>query len=343
MTPDVRGRVRKEVASIEPLDATEAAHVADALAWIDSGAELCRIAKPAVPPKHLVSYFVLVDGPAVLLVDHRSARLWLPTGGHVEPEEDPRETVIRELAEELGIAIATEVGPPLMITVTTTVGLTAGHTDVSLWYVIEGDRRREIAFDRTEFEDARWFAFPEVPLDRSEPHLARFLRKLERSRERALARAGTVVVEPLAAHPEVLPVLEEWFRTEWPEHYAEGGRGDARRDLAAFASRDALPIGVVAFEGDRLCGVAALKADSIASHGHLSPWAAAGLVAPADRGRGIGRQLLAALEQEARRLGYGRLYCGTSTAASLLLRSGWRLLERIDHEGQSLGIYCKEL
>jgi 8-oxo-dGTP pyrophosphatase MutT (NUDIX family) len=41
----------------------------------------------------------------VLLVDHKNARLWLPTGGHVEEGEDPRATVVRELKEELGLAV----------------------------------------------------------------------------------------------------------------------------------------------------------------------------------------------------------------------------------------------
>ena len=43
--------------------------------------------KPDVPPKHLVSYFALVDERRgkLLLVDHKLAGLWLPSGGHVEP------------------------------------------------------------------------------------------------------------------------------------------------------------------------------------------------------------------------------------------------------------------
>src|SRR4029453_6632750 len=79
--PNMRKAIREEIASIKPFDALECAHREDALAWIDSGVELCRTQKPATPPKHLVSYFVLVDHDHVLLVDHKNARLWLPTGG----------------------------------------------------------------------------------------------------------------------------------------------------------------------------------------------------------------------------------------------------------------------
>ncbi|HVZ38305.1 MAG TPA: hypothetical protein VHI13_03440 [Candidatus Kapabacteria bacterium] len=77
----MRARILEEVASIQPLDHIEREHIADALAWIASGAELCRIEKPAVPPKHLVAYVVVVDGDHVLLADHRNAGLWLPMGG----------------------------------------------------------------------------------------------------------------------------------------------------------------------------------------------------------------------------------------------------------------------
>lgn len=93
------------VQAITPQDATEQAHIADVLAWIKSGAPLYRIEKPDKPPKHLVSYFVVVDPEhqSLLLADHIKAQLWLPSGGHVEPQEDPKLTVQREVQEELGI------------------------------------------------------------------------------------------------------------------------------------------------------------------------------------------------------------------------------------------------
>lgn len=175
-----RQHIRSEIASIAPLDPLEAKHRADALVWVDSGAELIRQGKPATPPKHLVSYFAVVDGPHILLVDHKNAQLWLPAGGHVEPGEHPRETVVRELREELGFSAAHEVGAPLMITCTNTVGLTAGHTDVSLWYVVHASQAQTIHFDASEFNAVKWFALADIPLSRSDPHMARFVNKLGR-------------------------------------------------------------------------------------------------------------------------------------------------------------------
>ncbi|HTD74361.1 MAG TPA: NUDIX hydrolase [Steroidobacteraceae bacterium] len=175
----IRSAIRSEVASIRWFDELEKSHQSDALAWIDSGAPLCRTAKPATPPKHLVSYFVVVDGDHILLVDHKNAQLWLPPGGHVEPEEHPRDTIARELFEELRIVPEHEIGAPLMVTCTTTVGLAAGHVDVSLWYVVVADKNQDIQFDDQEFAGVRWFEFSDVPLHRSDPHLGRFLAKLQ--------------------------------------------------------------------------------------------------------------------------------------------------------------------
>lgn len=191
----MRGAIREEISSIEPFDDLERAHIGDTLAWIDSGAQLCRVKKPATPPKHLVSYFVVVDNEHVLLVDHKNACLWLPTGGHVEPGEHPRDTASRELREELGLALIEPLDAPLMLTTSETVGITAGHTDVSLWYVIAADRGVPVDFDAEEFYGVQWFHLSEVPLSRSDPHLDRFLRKLaltkhckRRAKTRALER-----------------------------------------------------------------------------------------------------------------------------------------------------------
>lgn len=174
----IRAAIRREVASIRAIDELEEIHQVDALAWIDSGAPLCRTAKPATPPKHLVSYFAVVDQQDILLVDHKSAQLWLPPGGHVELGEHPRETVVRELFEELRVAPRHEIREPLMVTCATTVGLTAGHVDVSLWYVVTADRSQSIQFDDQEFSAAKWFRYSDIPLHRSDPHLGRFLKKL---------------------------------------------------------------------------------------------------------------------------------------------------------------------
>jgi GNAT superfamily N-acetyltransferase len=150
-------------------------------------------------------------------------------------------------------------------------------------------------------------------------------------------------IAPLADYPETLPVLKQWFETEWASYYGPNDPGDAEKDLLACASRHKLPVGLVAFLGEELCGIAALKHESLTTHAHLCPWVAARLVSPPHRGKGIGTRLLMALEDAARRFGYPRIYCGTSTAVSLLRRSGWQFMERIAYHGEDVSIYEKAL
>lgn len=176
---NLRAQIRQEIATITPFDEAEKLAIEDAIAWLDSGSEICRLQKPATPPKHLVSYFLVMDGDHILLVDHIKAGLWLPSGGHVEPGEHPRETVKREIVEELGIGAVFLVPSPMMLTVATTVGQTLGHVDVTLWYVVQGNKCRPLQFDRSEFHQVRWFHRDTVPFDRAEPELGRFLAKLK--------------------------------------------------------------------------------------------------------------------------------------------------------------------
>jgi len=67
---------------------------------------------------------------------------------------------------------------PLFLTSTVTVGHNAGHTDVSFWYVIQGQEDYKYQFNLEEFEAIRWFDFNEIPYENSDPHLHRFLKKL---------------------------------------------------------------------------------------------------------------------------------------------------------------------
>ncbi len=50
------------------------------------------------------SAYIVFEGK-VLLHMHKKLHLWLPPGGHIELDEDPNETVIREAKEETGLDI----------------------------------------------------------------------------------------------------------------------------------------------------------------------------------------------------------------------------------------------
>jgi 8-oxo-dGTP pyrophosphatase MutT (NUDIX family) len=169
---------------LRPHDPRESADRATALQWIESDAPLYRIQKPDIPPMHLVSYFAIVDPSSnkILLQDHLLAKLWLPAGGHVDPDEDPADTVRRECVEELGIE-ASFLGnaAPHFITVTKTQGQ-GEHTDVSLWYTLQASENKRLIVEPDRFAEVRWWDIDDVlaaPITMFDPELHRFLNKLK--------------------------------------------------------------------------------------------------------------------------------------------------------------------
>lgn len=134
-------------------------------------------------------------------------------------------------------------------------------------------------------------------------------------------------VRYLAERPELLSTLVAWFEAEWEPYYGAAGPGNAGADLTESMNRTELPMCLVALDqGGTLAGTISLRRASI-SHPELGPWAAAFLVAPGMRGRGVGTRLVAALEEEALRLGFEKLYISTDAANGIVERRGWKSID----------------
>jgi 8-oxo-dGTP pyrophosphatase MutT (NUDIX family) len=80
--------------------------------------------------RHFTVSGFIVEGGRTALHWHRRLQLWLPPGGHIDPDEDPAQAVIREVREETGITAeivphqppfrfsnVTQLPPPLSIIV----------------------------------------------------------------------------------------------------------------------------------------------------------------------------------------------------------------------------------
>lgn len=179
----MRETILQIISSIKPIDKLEEENINDTISWIESGEEIFRIQKPDVPPKHLVSYFVVIDigKKKILLMDHINAGLWLPSGGHIELNEHPKATVQREIMEELNLFADFISETPFFITQTVTINIGAGHTDVSLWYLLNGNSEEEISYDKSEFIGYKWLGFSEIletEKTKLDPHMHRFVNKL---------------------------------------------------------------------------------------------------------------------------------------------------------------------
>lgn len=142
----------------------------------------------------------------------------------------------------------------------------------------------------------------------------------------------------LADEPWAVEPLARAFFEAWPGVPGQASLEATVARFEACRNRDALPLALVAVEGGEAAGTVGLRMDSISTRPALGPWLAALWVEPARRGRGLGARLVRAAEGEARRLGLATLHAGTSTAESLFVRLGWRVVERTTYHGEALAI-----
>ena len=55
--------------------------------------------------RHFTATGFVVHEGATLLHWHPKVKMWLPPGGHIEPNEDPVQAVLREVEEETGVKV----------------------------------------------------------------------------------------------------------------------------------------------------------------------------------------------------------------------------------------------
>ncbi len=54
--------------------------------------------------RHFTATGFVVQGDRTILHWHKRLQQWMPPGGHIEPDEDPVQAVLREIREETGAA-----------------------------------------------------------------------------------------------------------------------------------------------------------------------------------------------------------------------------------------------
>lgn len=150
-------------------------------------------------------------------------------------------------------------------------------------------------------------------------------------------------VEYLADHPEAIRPLTVAFAREWPEYYGDFDPKALRADFESRLNRDALPIALVVMEKNEVVGTATLGGPSIEGFGELQPWINGLWVDRRCRRRGIGRALMDAIEEQAKKLGHETIYAGTDRAVAAFDAWGWEKLDEVKHQGQDVTVLRRRL
>ncbi len=151
-------------------------------------------------------------------------------------------------------------------------------------------------------------------------------------------------IEALADHPQHVPTLAAWFYEQWrwflpPESSADAIAAKFRTHL----NRDAAPLALIALKEGELLGSASLRVNDMDIFTELTPWLGGVYVAPPHRRRGVGTQLVRAVEQKARDLGHRSLHLFTFDQAPLYSSLGWQVLKRVEYHGHPVVVMHKAL
>jgi 8-oxo-dGTP pyrophosphatase MutT (NUDIX family) len=182
-------RLLDELHRYEASDSAEQRHRAAMIALLG---EPDAFSRAHFAPGHFTaSCYVIDDSGRLLLHHHRRLDRWLQMGGHVEGDESPERTALREGEEESGLpdlALAVEGIFDLDIH-----GIPAGkgepdHDHYDVRYLARTASPDAIALDRAESNDLAWFTLGRAAELMPGSESRRVLHKIERLlRERSLS------------------------------------------------------------------------------------------------------------------------------------------------------------
>lgn len=137
---------------------------------------------PAITRDFTATTFV-VHGDRTLLLLHRKLGIWVPPGGHIDPDELPDQAALREVREESGLeAELLDQGRPIgnirMLPQPHCIlleNISPGHQHIDLIYFARVCGGALVHAER-EARAARWFSWDEL----GEPQIAEDIRELGR-------------------------------------------------------------------------------------------------------------------------------------------------------------------
>lgn len=111
-------------------------------------------------PEHVTGSAVVVGPRGTVLHLHKRLHRWLQPGGHVEGDEAPWQTALREAGEETGLELAHPPGGPRLLHVDVHAAA-RGHVHLDLRYLLVAPDR-DPAPPPGESPQARWFAWEDA-------------------------------------------------------------------------------------------------------------------------------------------------------------------------------------
>ncbi|MDH5327156.1 MAG: GNAT family N-acetyltransferase [Gammaproteobacteria bacterium] len=147
----------------------------------------------------------------------------------------------------------------------------------------------------------------------------------------------------LAKHQQMILPLAQWIYAHWRPLGVDGSLADRKQKLLAHCNMSELPLALVAHKKNQVMGTAALRVEDLPGREDLTPWLGGVFVGAEFRGRGVGRKLCVAIEEEAKRRAMARLHLFTLDRQSWYESMGWQIVEPCEWCGELGSVMVKDL
>lgn len=140
------------------------------------------------------------------------------------------------------------------------------------------------------------------------------------------AMSKEITFELLADCSHHIPQISElWFKELGQEWVPNASAAKAEKYYSTHLNRDDLPLTWVALSGDQPIAIASLRTED-GIRKDLAPWLGSLVVHPDYRGQGLGEKLIDLIKQQAREMGYEKLYLFTlhPTIPNWYAKLGWK-------------------
>lgn len=152
-----------------------------------------------------------------------------------------------------------------------------------------------------------------------------------------------IQIKFLADCQQHIPYLAKLWYEQISKHWAPNASiARATENLLKHANKNLLPLTLIALENDQPLGMASLR-ENDGIQPHHAPWLGSLVVDPAHRKQKIGEQLIEAINKQASKFGYKKIYllAFDPTIPSWYAKLGWKPIgndQLFEHQVAVMGL-----
>ncbi len=148
----------------------------------------------------------------------------------------------------------------------------------------------------------------------------------------------------LADNLTEVPTVARWLNSEWGDPSDKESIRNLESRLRDRASRDKIPVHLLAYKDNLLVGFGVLKIREMDIYPDFEHWLGSLYVIPQYRGKGIGKALIKEIVTRAISYGVTCLYLQTEKQnIGLYQKLGWVLLDQVKYKGYDASVMRLDL